>query len=71
VTVAILRNIRDEIHGLREEMNTRFVALESATARGFEAVTARLEHLRDFSGDKWRDHERRIRKLEQRASQQR
>jgi hypothetical protein len=85
VTVAILRNIRDElkdlrsirdelrelrveVHELRVDTNERFEALESTTARGFEAVTARIEHLRDFSGERWRDHERRIRRLEARSS---
>jgi hypothetical protein len=85
LTVTILKEIRDEMRGMREEMreelgsvrgeihdlrtetNERFVALESTTARGFEAVTARLEHLRDFAGERWRDHEERIRRLEARA----
>jgi hypothetical protein len=42
--------------------------LEATTARGFEAVTARLENLRDFSGELWRDHEQRLRKLESHAT---
>jgi DNA anti-recombination protein RmuC len=49
-------------------LERRIDAFESTTARGFEAVTARLESLRDFSGERWRDHERRIRKLETRPA---
>jgi hypothetical protein len=59
--------MREEIGGLRAEMrvlNDRVTTLEATTARGFVAVTARLENLRDFSGELWRDHERRIRRLE-------
>jgi hypothetical protein len=52
VTVAILRSIRDElrelrveVHELRVDTNARFDALESTTARGFEAVNARLDEV--------------------------
>ena len=75
VTVRILTSIRDEIHELRADSNARFESLEqrlgtleTTTARGFEAVTARLEHIRDFTGERWRDHERRIRRLEARSA---
>jgi hypothetical protein len=75
LTVSILRSIRDELRELNERVDQRFGALEqrlgaleSTTARGFEAVTVRLENIRDFSGERWRDHERRIRRLEARAA---
>jgi hypothetical protein len=45
-------------------LETRFVALERTTALGFERVSERLEHIRDFAGERYRDHEARISKLE-------
>jgi methyl-accepting chemotaxis protein len=102
VTVEILRSIRDEIAGLRQDTNARFKrveaglqevrdgvqevraglqevraeirvlredieSLETATIRGFEGVSARLDHIVEFSGERWRDHEDRIRRLEGQA----
>jgi hypothetical protein len=79
VTVEILKGIREEIRELRKDTNARFEALETATTRletatiqGFEGVHARLEitnrrldHLIDFAGERYRDHEERLRRLEQ------
>ena len=49
-------------------------SLEHETIRGFQGVhkrlddvTGRLENLRDFSGERWRDHETRLERLEQRV----
>jgi hypothetical protein len=71
LTVSILRNIRDELRELNGRIGVveqRLGTLESTTGRGFEAVTARLENIRDFSGERWRDLERRVRKLEGRLA---
>ena len=57
-----LQGVKDEV----QQLNTRVDSLERETARGFEAVTRRLEHIADFSGERWREHEGRLRKIEER-----
>ena len=69
LTVSILRNIRDELRELNGRIGgveQRLGTLESTAGRGFEAVTARLENICDFSGERWRELEKRVRKLENR-----
>jgi hypothetical protein len=51
---------------LREEHRRDLEALEHATIRGFEGVARRLDDLIDISGDRYRDHEARIVRLEER-----
>ena len=58
-----IRELRTEMHELRSDIDS----LETATIRGFEGVAARLENIRDFAGERWRDHEERIRRLEARG----
>jgi hypothetical protein len=55
LTVEILRSIRDEIRAMREEMRV-----------GFHGVQARIDNLVEFTGERWRDHEQRLRRLERR-----
>jgi hypothetical protein len=50
-----------EVAKLREENQ----ATRRATVKGFDAVTQRIDHLIDFSGERWRDHEGRLKKIEQ------
>ena len=54
----------DAVGSRVSSLESRFDALEVTTARGFEAVTLRLENIRDLSGERWRDLERRVRRLE-------
>lgn len=64
-----LVGLRDDVAGLRQELRDlteRVDGLETATVRGFEAVTARLENIRDFAGEQHRAHDRRIASLEER-----
>ena len=74
LTVAILRSIRDELTSLRRELRGEMSELRGEMRTGFAevhsglaTVTARLENIRDLAGDKWRDHEHRIKRLERRA----
>jgi len=62
LTVEILKDIRAELRkqggdlaGLRVEMRERL-----------DTLTARIENIRDFAGERYRDHEERLRGLEQR-----
>ena len=73
-----VRDLGERIDLLRIETGARFevveerlgslehatTSLERATASGFRQVTARIENLRDVAGERWRDHERRLRALE-------
>lgn len=61
-----ITNVREELVKLREEHGARLDRLERETARGFEGVSARLDHLVEFSGERWRDHEGRLRRIEER-----
>lgn len=61
----------DGLNGRVDGLSRRVDGLERATIAGFEGVHRRLEHLdtglegiRDIAGERWRDHEDRIRKLE-------
>ena len=68
------QGLRGELHGLHGRLDgvetrlgaveTRLSSIERATASGFRQVTARLENLRDTSGERWRDSDRRLRALE-------
>jgi hypothetical protein len=51
------------LKGIRQELVD---SLEHAPARGFEAVTRRLEHIVELSGERWRDREGRWRRIEER-----
>lgn len=76
LTLKILQDLRAEMRTTNTRLEsletrfmsleTRFASLEHTTALGFERVTERLEHLRDFAGERYRDHEERISKLEAR-----
>jgi hypothetical protein len=70
ITVQILSDIRDEIRELRDAQrltNARLETLERATVTGFAELRVRFDHLLEFAGDRYNDHEQRIRALEQRA----
>ena len=67
LTVEILKDIRNEIRGTNERLSR----LEEGMNRRLDEVNGRLDHLNtrvdhliDFTGKMWRDHERRIRKIE-------
>lgn len=62
------RSTNARFESLERSTNARFESLERVTALGFQRVTERLEHLRDFAGDRYRDHEARIIGLEQRMA---
>lgn len=76
LTLKVLQDIQSSLHDLRSEtrqtnarlesIETRFASLEHTTAIGFQRVTERLEHIRDFAGERYRDHEVRITQLEAR-----
>ena len=74
LTVAILRKIRGELVALRNDTAAGFSLvtgrLDHLTDR-FDHLGARFDHLLDFTGDRYRDHERRIVKLERRPSPRR
>ncbi|MBI2894265.1 MAG: hypothetical protein HYY06_12000 [Deltaproteobacteria bacterium] len=81
LTVEILREIRDALGGTNERLErlekttndrfqrleTRLERLEVATVKGFKDLRSRLDNLLDFAGERYRDHEERIRTLEQRV----
>lgn len=73
VTIDILRQIRDHLRKLEkaaERTNQRLERLEKlqvATVAGLNDLRSRFDHFLDFAGDKYRDHEERIRVLEQRV----
>ncbi|MEK6606070.1 MAG: hypothetical protein AABZ30_00245 [Myxococcota bacterium] len=60
LTVEILRDIRAEIR----ESNQRLGRVE----HGLTEIRSRFDHLLGFVGDRYRDHEKRLRSLEQRVS---
>ncbi len=74
LTVEILKQIRGELR----DTNARLATLERATVAGFRHLTDRFdqlgtrfdqlgdrfEHALGFAGDRYRDHERRLGKLE-------
>jgi hypothetical protein len=69
LTVEILKSIREELRGvrteviqLREEMRAE---LRGVNAR-LDGTNARIDNLIEFSGERWRDHEQRLRRLERR-----
>ena len=78
LTVEILKDIRTEMRGLRgeltelrgevthlrEDTNRRFEAMQETMAEGFAKVNARFDHVLEFAGNYYRDHEERIRRLE-------
>ena len=70
ITVEILRGIREELRMLREDTNARFATLERATVEGFAKLESRFDHLLDFAGERYRDHEERIRILERARDKQ-
>ena len=47
-----------------DSLESHLGALENVTITGFANVNARLDHPIEFSGERWRDHEDRIRDLE-------
>jgi len=80
LTIEILKGIREEGRKTNErleqtnarlesgltDLSRRVGALEKATVDGFVAVTARLEHLRDFAGERYREPEQRLSRVETR-----
>jgi len=69
ITVQILKDIRDELRGLRTDTNARFGevngrldTLTSDMNRRFEVLTARVENIRDLAGEKWREDRDNIQK---------
>ena len=78
LTLHVLRSIREELRATRTDLgglldqtnqrldqtNQRLDHLERTTALGFERLTERIDNLRDLAGDRYRDHEARIRRLE-------
>jgi archaellum component FlaC len=56
----------ERMEGRLEALEAGLRRVEREAARGFEAVSARIDHLLDFSGERWRDHEERLRRLEDR-----
>lgn len=73
LTLEILKDIRDEVRGLREDVrgtNTRLDRVEGRILQldAQQAQTnVRLDHLLDLSSRSWRDLERRVTALEQRT----
>lgn len=69
LTVEILKSIREELRGVREEV-THLREEMRAELRGVNArldgTNARIDNLIEFTGERWRDHEQRIRRLEKR-----
>jgi hypothetical protein len=68
-----VRRLGDEQRKTNERLDAGFArlsdridTLEKATVQGFVAVTARLEHIRDFAGERYRDHETRLQTVEKR-----
>jgi len=64
LTIEVLKGIRSEISKLREETRGDTRKLREEMHRGFGAVTSRIDHLVEFSGDRWRDHEERLTRIE-------
>ncbi len=64
LTVEILKQIRAELSGLRGEMRDEIGGLREEQKSGFRELRDRFDHLLEFAGDRYRNHERRIRALE-------
>ena len=72
ITVEILKDIRTELRALKKTTAEGFAAMNGrldATNGRLDTVVARLENLRDPAGDRYRDHEDRIRTLERRLDE--
>jgi len=66
LTVEILKQIRDEIIGMKGEI----VAMKSEICGlrvEVRETNARLDHLVEFSGERWRALDRRVTELERRV----
>ncbi|MBI2896691.1 MAG: hypothetical protein HYY06_24245 [Deltaproteobacteria bacterium] len=76
LTVEILREIRDQLQLTNkrlEKVEKRLESLEKlqvATVAGLNDLRSRFDNLLEFAGDRYRDHEQRLRALEQRASRE-
>jgi hypothetical protein len=73
LTVEILREIRDQLRltnkrleGVEKRLE-RLEKLQIATVAGLNDLSSRFDNLLEFAGDRYRDHEQRIRALEQRV----
>jgi hypothetical protein len=78
LVVETLKGIRKDLHSLKDDVRNELRALRTETREGFAAVNARLlrveaeqaktnarlDHLVEFSGDRWRDLDRRVTALE-------
>lgn len=70
LTVQILKGIRSDLAALSDridETNARLKAGFDQLGQRLERVEGRLDHVVDFIGERYRDHEKRIRRLEVKA----
>ena len=70
LTVEILKQIRDGIGALRDELKTEMCELRVDVGELSDRVgklNGRFDHLLDFSGDRYRNLERRIKVLERKV----
>ncbi|MBI5496707.1 MAG: hypothetical protein HY904_16960 [Deltaproteobacteria bacterium] len=69
LVVEILRDIRKELQALNgrvDGLSGRVDDLAHETAKGFADLSMRFDNLLEFSGDRYRDHEKRIHRIEKR-----
>ena len=70
LTVTVLREIRDGIGEVREqvaETNRRLDRNQAETNTRLDAMNDRLDNVIDIAGGGWRSHERRLARLELRV----
>jgi len=60
ITIQVLRSIRDEVAGMRQDMSTELGQVNQRLGR----LEARFDNLLEFAGDRYREHEERIRACE-------
>jgi hypothetical protein len=64
LTLEVLKAIRVELR----MTNERLLQTNERLDKGFRELRQRLDHLVAFSGERWQDHEQRIRRLERRIT---
>ncbi len=65
-TLVEILGVLRSIDGRIERLERGQERLEGEMRAGFAAVNGRLDNLIELSGEKWRDHEERLRRIEER-----
>ncbi|MBI2897652.1 MAG: hypothetical protein HYY06_29100 [Deltaproteobacteria bacterium] len=66
-TNARLDNVARTLEARIDATNAKLDGLQRATVKGLGELKSRLDHLVEFTGERYRDHEERIRTLEDRV----